>query len=176
MACKGGQGLRFSVWGSVLTHWDSWRIPQISRNKDRSFSLKAGTVLARSPSTGRQIYNNSQDLHFISSYICAIVGIIPIGYDKNLKLNLCIKKHSSSIPKFPVLLLRAVFFSAGGRLSRQTCLCGLKIFSSSLLSGIMGLRARLTQLLSFVGKTFLSDTIPEHKAKRTTSLIPDCSD
>ena len=32
----------------------------------------------------------------------------------------------------------------------------------------MGLRARLTQLLSLVGKTLLSDTIPEHEAKKVT--------
>lgn len=31
----------------------------------------------------------------------------------------------------------------------------------------MGLRARLTQLLSLVGKTLLSDTIPEPKTKRS---------
>lgn len=71
-----------------------------------------------------------------------------------------------SIPQLPVLLLWAVVFSAGGRLSRQICLWGLNTFSSSLLSAIMGLRARFTQLLSLVGKTLLSDTIPEHKAKK----------
>ena len=67
------------------------------------------------------------------------------------------------VPMFPLLLLWETFFSARGRLSRQRLRC-LKTFSSSLLSGIMGLRAKLTQL-SLVGKTFLSDTIPVKTAK-----------
>lgn len=65
---------------------------------------------------------------------------------------------------FPLPLLWEAFFSGGGKLSRQMLQC-LKTFSSSLLSGIMGLRAKLTQL-SLVGKTFLSDTIPVKKKKK----------
>lgn len=75
------------------------------------------------------------------------------------------------VPLFPLLFLWEAFFSGGGRLSRQM-LQSLKTFSSSLLSGIRGLRAKVTQL-SLVGKIFLSDTIPVQK-ESGKSFLPHC--
>lgn len=73
---------------------------------------------------------------------------------------------------FPLPLLWKAFFSGGGRLSRQMLQC-LKTFSSSLLSGIMGLRSKLTQL-TLVGNTFLSNNIPIQKTKTTLVTAKLC--
>lgn len=55
--------------------------------------------------------------------------------------------------------LLAALLAADGRLSRQTELCDLKIFSKFALSAIIGLWANVTQPLVLVGKTLLWDTI-----------------